>query len=97
MRLNRMKKIIIAALLVCALCLSACSPFGGKKIGKNAALEIALQDAGVERLKAFDIEVEYERDRYSKWYDVEFDSGNLEYKYRIQAETGEILSSRTKP
>lgn len=96
MRLNGMKKIILAALLACALCLSGCSLFGSRKIGKNAALEIALQDAGVERFKAVDIDVEYERDRYSKWYDVDFDSGNLEYKYRIQAETGEILSSRTK-
>ena len=88
-----MKKIIIALVLVCALCLSAC---GGSRIGKDAALGIALQDAGVDRGAAFDIDVEYEHDRYNKWYEVDFDYGSLEYEYRIQAETGEILSSRTK-
>lgn len=90
-----MKKTVIAAVLLLALCLSACA-FGGKLIGKDEALEIALRDANVEKAKAIDIDVEYESDKYNKWYEVEFDSGNLEYDYKIQAETGEILSSRAK-
>lgn len=90
-----MKKIIIAIVLVCVLCLSACSIFGGKQIGKDAALEIALADAGIEKNKAIDIDIEFESDNYNNWYEVEFDSGSHEYNYRIQAETGEILSSRT--
>lgn len=91
-----MKKIVIAVVLVCALCLSACSLFGGKQIGKDAALEIALTDAGIEKNKAIDIDIELESDKYNKWYEVEFDSGSHEYDYRIQAETGEILSSMIK-
>lgn len=91
-----MKKIIIAVILVCALCLSACSVFGGGKIGKDTALEIALEDAGVEKGRAVDVDIDYESDKYNKWYEVEFHSGNLEYDYMIQAETGEILSSRAK-
>ncbi len=91
-----MKKVVIAIVLVFALCLSACSLFGAKRIGKDAALEIALADAGIEMNKAVDIDIEFESDRYNKWYEVEFDSGFHEYDYRIQAETGEILSSRTK-
>lgn len=90
-----MKRIIIAIVLVCVLCLSACSIFGGKQIGKDAALEIALADAGIEKNKAIDIDIEFESDNYNNWYEVEFDSGSHEYNYRIQAETGEILSSRT--
>lgn len=91
-----MKKTIIAILILCAFCLSACSLFGSKLIGKDAALEIALKDAGVEKSKAVDIDVELESDKYSKWYEVEFDSGKLEYEYSIQAETGEILASKSK-
>ena len=91
-----MKKTIIAILLICALCLSGCSMFQSKRIGKDAALDIALKDAGIEKTKAVDISVEYESDRYNKWYDVEFDSGNMEYDYQIQAETGEILFCKAK-
>lgn len=91
-----MKKTIIAVLLICTFFLSACTLFGSKLIGKDAALDIALKDAGIEKSKAVDIDIEYESDKYNKWYEVEFDSGNLEYEYTIQAETGEILSSKTK-
>lgn len=91
-----MKKIVLAAVLIFALCLSACSAFGGKLIGKDAALEIALRDAGIEKGMAIDIDVELESDKYNKWYEVEFDSGKCEYDYRIQAETGEILFSKVK-
>ena len=91
-----MKKILIAVVLLCTLCLSACSPFGSKLIGKDAALEIALNDAGVEKAKAIDIDIELESDKYNQWYEVEFDAGNLEYDYRIQAETGEILTAKAK-
>lgn len=91
-----MKKTVIALLILCAFCLSACSAFDGKLIGKDAALEIALKDAGVEKTKAIDIDVELESDKYNKWYEIEFDAGNREYDYRIQAETGEILSSKAR-
>lgn len=91
-----MKKIIIAVVLLCSLSLSACSVFGGSRIGRDEALAIALQDAGVERAAAFDVDVEYEHDRYNKWYEIDFDAGNREYDYRIQAESGEILSAKSK-
>ena len=76
-RRKNMKKILVAVVLLFALCLSAC---GGKLIGKNAALDIALNDAGVEKSKAIDIDVELDSDRYNKWYEVDFDSGNLEFE-----------------
>ena len=73
-------------------------PFGVRQQTdrKRRALEIALKDAGVEKSKAVDIDVERDSDKYSKWYEVEFHSGKLEYDYMIQAETGEILSSKAK-
>lgn len=91
-----MKKVVIAVVVICLICLSACSVFGGKLIGKDAALEIALADAGIEKNIAIDIDIELDSDKYNKWYEVEFDFGSCEYDYRIQAETGEILSSSTK-
>ena len=87
-----MKKVLIAVMLILALCLSAC----GTRLSRDDALAIALQDAGIERTAAFDVDVEYEHDRYNKYYEVDFDAGNLEYEYQIHAETGEILSSMAK-
>ena len=57
-------------------------------IGKAAATEIALKDAGLERSQVHDLDVEYEHG----WYEVEFESGKGEFSYRIDARTGEILA-----
>ena len=57
-------------------------------IGKKAAVEIALEDAGVDRAKAYDIDADFEHG----WYEVSFDTAQGEYEYRIDAGTGEILS-----
>ena len=60
----------VLTVLILALVVSVCGcAFGGsKKIGKNAALQAALED---------------------------FESGRAEYEYRINAYTGEVLSSAT--
>ena len=87
-----MKKIL--TVLVVLVVLGAC--IGGffiwrhsaTTIGKKAALEIALTDAGVERAKAYDIDTEYEHG----YYEISFDSAAGEHEYRIDAKTGEILS-----
>lgn len=57
-------------------------------IGKKAAVEIALKDAGVDRTNAYDIDTDFEHG----WYEVSFDTAQGEYEYRIDAGTGEILS-----
>ena len=57
-------------------------------IGKNAAVEIALKDAEVNRANAYDIDADYEHG----WYEVNFETASGEYEYRIDAKTGEILS-----
>lgn len=68
----------------------------GTLIGHEAALNIALTDAKVDRAEAFDIDVELEVGMNGKWYEVEFESGNLEYDYKIQAETSDILLAKTE-
>ena len=57
-------------------------------IGKKAAVEIALEDAGVDRAQAYDIDADFEHG----WYEVSFDTAQGEFEYRIDAGTGEILS-----
>ena len=66
-------------------------------IGGEAALQIALDDAGLVRSQVFDVDVDYDRDRYAAVYEVEFRSGALEYEYVIAAATGEILSAVSEP
>ena len=57
-------------------------------IGKDAAVQIALKDAGLERNQAYDLEVDYEHG----YYEVDFESGKGDFSYRIDARTGEILT-----
>ena len=57
-------------------------------IGRNAAVQIALKDAGLERNQAYDLDVDYEHG----YYEVDFESGKGDFSYRIDARTGEILT-----
>lgn len=57
-------------------------------IGRDAAVQIALKDAGLERNQAYDLEVDYEHG----YYEVDFESGKGDFAYRIDARTGEILT-----
>ena len=93
----KLVKKAILTVLVLALVISACGcAFGGsKKIGKNAALQAALEDAGLTPDEVTDIDIEYEKTLSSAWYEVDFESGRTDYEYRIHAYTGEILSSAT--
>lgn len=63
------------------------------KIGEEAALRIALDDAGFNQSQVRDIDVELERSTRGEYYDVSFEKGVYEYEYRIEAYTGEILSA----
>lgn len=66
----------------------------GKRIGKEAAMKIALADCGADALRIRDAEVELERVSGSEYYDVSFEYGAYEYEYRIDAITGEILFAK---
>ena len=64
-------------------------------IGKDAALQAALTDAGLTADQAVDIDIELERDLRSAWYEIDFECGRTEYEYKVNAYSGEILSART--
>lgn len=86
---------IVAALLVLVAVILLIGVLGGKRISKSEALQAALNDAGLTQNQISDVSVDYEREFGSSWYEVEFESGWKEYDYRIDAATGEVLSSRT--
>lgn len=65
-----------------------------RRIGEEAALKIALDDAGLKQNQVRDIDVELEWDLSSEYYEVDFEQGLYEYEYRIEAFSGEILSAR---
>ena len=90
---NIRKSILFVVIL--AVALSGCTFGGAKKIGKDAALQIALADAALTRDQVADIDIELERNTGSAWYEIDFESGRTEYEYRIDAYSGEILSGRT--
>ncbi len=66
-------------------------------IGNDAALDIALTNAGFERSQVSDIDVELENERGTVFYEVSFETQTTEYDYEIDALTGDILQSWTEP
>lgn len=90
-----MKKIFTAAAaaIMAAGVITGCG--SSKDIGRDAALEAALADAGVSEADTTRVAISEERDDGRKTYEVRFDAGENEYEYEIQASDGSILSSET--
>ena len=57
-------------------------------IGRTAAIQIALEDAGLGRGQVYDLDVDYEHGLY----EVDFESGMGDFSYRIDARTGAIVT-----
>ena len=60
-------------------------------IGHAKAKSIALNHAGVSENQAYDMEIELDDEDGTIVYEVEFQSGNVEYSYEIDAASGAIL------
>ena len=88
------KKILAAAALASAVVLGLFTGCGNDSdIGREAALEAALNDAGVSESDATRLKVSEDRDDGRKVYEIRFDVAEKEYDYEIQASDGTILSS----
>ncbi len=88
------KKILAAAALASAVVLGVFTGCGNDSdIGREAALEAALNDAGVSESDATRLKVSEDRDDGRKVYEIRFDVAEKEYDYEIQASDGAILSS----
>lgn len=64
-----------------------------KYISRKAAIGIALKHAGVKLDHTHDLSCELDRENGLIVYDVEFDVGNMEYDYDIDARTGAVLKA----
>ena len=93
-----MKKLLtISIAVILVLALSACAAPAGSNtadpstgITRDRALEIALDKAGVKQADIHDLDVELDRERGVTVWEVDFDHGNLEYSYDVDAESGAI-------
>lgn len=65
-------------------------------IGDQAALDIALKDAGLAQGDCTEIEVELDLDDAVVHYDVSFKNGGLEYDYDIDATSGAIIQGKSE-
>lgn len=64
-------------------------------ISTEKAKEIALNHAGVTNIREYKIELEKEIGL--TYFEIEFESGNFEYSYNINAKTGKIITSKKEP
>ncbi len=69
------------------------TPAGTTYIGRDKALEIAYNHAGVNASNAREVECELDKDDGAHIYEIEFTVGSVEYEYDINAVTGTILSA----
>ena len=65
-------------------------------IGYAKAKSIALNHAGVSESKAYDMDIELDKEDGKLVYEVEFKSGGMEYDYEIDAATGTILQQEAE-
>ena len=88
------KKVLAAAVLTAAVVSGVFTGCGNDSdIGRDAALEVALGDAGVNESDATRLRVSEDRDDGRKVYEIRFDVEDKEYDYEIQASDGAIISS----
>mgnify|MGYP000440468248 FL=1 len=93
-----MKKYMAAGIVAISVlgATTGCGFTGGKDIGKDAALEAALQDAGVTKEEATRLKTSKDRDDGRMIYEIQFDANRTEYDYEIAAEDGTILTADTE-
>ena len=100
--MNKTLKTVLIVLLVVVL-VGAC--IGGyfiyrhqtSYIGSKDALAIALDASGLEKSAVKETDVEFDKNAYSAWYEVDIDTFGMDYEYIVYASTGEILNSSVKP
>ncbi len=59
-------------------------------ITRERAIEIAVEKAGVSQADVRDLDIELDNELGGKVWEIDFDHGNLEYSYDVNAETGVI-------
>ena len=85
--------VVLGVLTWCGNSGNSGSGAGSADIGRDAALEAALNDAGVSEADTSRLNVSEDMDDGRKVYEIGFDVAEKEYDYEIQASDGAILSS----
>jgi len=67
-----------------------------KMIGKTKALNIALKNAKLKKSQVKKIEIEIDREKGHKVYEVEFRYGKYAYEYDIDVYTGKIIDKEVE-
>lgn len=62
-------------------------------ITREQAIATALTHAGINQSDTRDLEAELDRERGGTYWEVDFESGEYDYSYDINAETGAIITS----
>lgn len=65
-------------------------------ITASDAKESALRHAGLDKSQVTDVEIDLDRDNGSLVYEVNFKSGDTEYDYEINGQTGDVISANKK-
>ncbi len=60
------------------------------KISRDKALEIALNHAGLKQENIRGLDIELDKENGVTVWDIDFESGDMDYSYDINAETGEM-------
>ncbi|NLK99211.1 MAG: hypothetical protein GX271_00960 [Clostridiales bacterium] len=60
-------------------------------IGKEEALAIALAHSKVDKNQATELKVDFDYDDNKAVYEIDFETNNAEYEYKIDAKTGAVL------
>lgn len=84
--------LIIVILIECALAWYVLRQFHERYLSRGEAAAIALADARLEQEDTADLAVKLDQEDGYAWYEVVFTAGGVEFAYRIDAESGEILS-----
>lgn len=94
-RTRNMRKTVIIGLSVAmaAGMFTGCGIVRGKDIGRDAALEAALSDAGISEEETTRLKVSEDNDDGRKIYEIQFDADGKEYEYEVGASDGRILSA----
>lgn len=85
--------VVLGVLTGCGNSGNSGSGAGSADVGRDAALEAALNDAGVSEADTSRLNVSEDMDDGRKVYEIGFDVAEKEYDYEIQASDGAILSS----
>lgn len=90
MRGKKYFAITVVAVLILAI-FTACGE--QKDIGRDAALEKAITEAGVEETDATRLKISEDTENGKKVYEIQFDVDGKAYEYEVQASDGVIVSS----